>query len=136
MAPLLLFVLLTFLTGIDLSNFYSLNLYFITVLLSMNTPIVPLFKSTFTATLLQVSIFSTPIFNYTFLSILKVFLISLWLLLSFTMPSRALACALLCYTFPSLRCTTFLSSFLKYLHYFSSSSFLLEMTPCSLFSFI
>ena len=49
-APSLLFVLSTFLTAIGLSSFCSLKLCFVAVLLSINIPVAPLSKSTFTMT--------------------------------------------------------------------------------------
>ena len=124
---LLLLVPLTFLTIIGLFSFYSLNLCFATVLLSMNISIALLSKSALTVTLSCISNFSTPIFNYTSLSILKVCLISPCLPRSFAMLS------LLCCTFPSLGHTAFLSSFFTYPYYFSFSNCLLKITPCPLF---
>ena len=124
---LLLLVPLTFLTIIGLFSFYSLNLCFATVLLSMNISIALLSKSALTVTLSCISNFSTPIFNYTSLSILKVCLISPCLPRSFAMLS------LLCCTFPSLGYTAFLSSFFTYPYHFSFSNCLLKITPCPLF---
>ena len=125
--PLLLFVLSTFLTGIDLSNFCSLNPFLAAVLLSINIPIALLSKSALTVTPSCISNFSTPIFNYTSLSILKVCLISLCL------PSSFAMLLLLYCTFPSLGHTAFLSSFFTYPYHFSFSNCLLEITPCPLF---
>jgi len=82
----LLFVPPIFLTITGLSSFYSLNLCFATIFLSINIPITLLSKSTFTIIPSYVFIFSTPIFNYTSLGILNIFLISLCLSSSFTVP--------------------------------------------------
>ena len=126
-SPLLLLVPLTFLTIIGLFSFYSLNPCFATVLLSINIPIALLSKSALTVTPSCISNFSTPIFNYTSLSILKVCLISLCL------PSSFAMLLLLYCTFPSLGHTAFLSSFFTYPYHFSFSNCLLEITPCPLF---
>ena len=72
----------TFLTITGLSSFCSLNPCLATIFLSINIPITPLSKSTLTVTPLCISTFSTPIFNYTFLNILNVLLISLWSIFS------------------------------------------------------
>jgi len=130
MVPPLLLVLLTFLTIISLSNFCSLNPCFTTILLFMNIPVAPLFKSALTVTLLCVSTFSMPMFNYTSFSILKVCLTSLCLLPSFAALFRSTAYVLPCCTFSSIGCVAFI--FFWHPHYFC----LFEITPCSLFSSI
>ena len=128
---LLLLVLSMFLTAISLSSFCSLNSCFATILSFIKIFIALLSKSTFTIILLWMSIFSNPIFNYTSLSILKVLLTSLWLPFSFSVSSGAFVHALLCCASPSLRYVLFLSSFFRHSHHFSSSNFLLKITPCS-----
>ena len=108
-APPLLFVLFTFLTAVGLSNFYSLNLCLVTIFLSINIPVAPLFKSALTVTSSCISNFSTLIFNYTSLSILKIYLISLCLPLSFAMPSNSPSHVLLCCAFFSMGYAIFLT---------------------------
>jgi len=107
-----------------------LPLFVINSLWSLSTP---LSKSALTITPSCVSIFSTPIFNYTSLSILKVLLTSLWLPLSFAVLSGSPAHMPSCCAFPSKRHATFL---LLHPHYSNSSSFLLKTTLCFLFSSI
>ena len=97
------------------------------VINSLWSPSMPLSKSALTITSSCVSIFSTPIFNYTSLSILKVLLTSLWLPLSFAVLSGSPAHTPSCCAFLSKRHTTFL---LLYPHYSNSSSFLLKTTLC------
>ena len=121
-APPLLFVPSTFLTIIGLSNFCSLNPCLAAILLSMNIPMAPLSKSAFTVTPSCVFNFSTPTFNHTSLSILKVLLTSLQLFPSFAALSSSSDHALLCYAFASLGCTVFLA----HPHHFISSNFLLR----------
>jgi len=79
MASPLLFVLSIFLTVTGLSSFYSLNLCFAIIFLSINISTTPLSKSALTVIPLYISTFLTPIFNYTSLNILNILLISLWL---------------------------------------------------------
>ena len=87
-------------TTISLSNFYSLNLCLVAIFWSINISVVPLSKSIFTVIPLCISTFSTPIFNYTSLSILNVlFIVSAHL--SLTVPFGAsvhipFCCAFLC----------------------------------------
>ena len=97
MALVLLFVPFTFLTVTGLSNFCNLNLCFAAIFLSINIPVMPLFKSAFTVTLLCVSTFSTPMFSYISLNILNVFLISLCLFSFFVVLFKISVCTLLCY---------------------------------------
>ena len=113
-----------------LSSFYSINPCFAAALLSMNIPVAPLSKSAFTVMPSWVSSFSTLIFNHISLSILKVRLTSLCLLLSFAVPSRTPAHALLYYAFSLLGYAASASFFFWHPHYFCLS----EITPCSLFS--
>jgi len=89
-----LFVPLTFLTTISLSNFYGLNPCFAAIFQSINILVVPLSKSAFTVIPLYISTFSTPISSYTSLNILNVLLTSLCLLPSLTMPFRVSICVL------------------------------------------
>jgi len=96
-ALVLLFVPFTFLTVTGLSNFCNLNLCFAAIFLSINIPVMPLFKSAFTVTLLYVSTFSTPMFSYISLNILNVFLISLCLFSFFVVLFKISVCTLLCY---------------------------------------
>ena len=74
MAPPLFIVPFTFLTINGLSNFCSLNPCLAAVCLSMNIPVAPLSKSALIIMPSCVSIFSTPIFNYTSFNILKILL--------------------------------------------------------------
>ena len=136
MAPLLLLVPSTFLTIIGLSSFYSLNPCFAAILLSINIPVTLLSKSALTITLLCISIFFTPMFNHTSLSILKVLLTFFCLPPFFAAPFSSLGCTLLCYTFPSVGCTAFLSTIFKQPHHFIASNCLLKITSCPLFSSI
>ena len=101
-----MFVLLTFLTTTGLSNFYSLNPCFAAILQSINISVVLLSKSTFTITPLCISIFSTPISSYTFLSILNVLLTSLCFSPSLATLFRASIHMPLCYAFSCLGYTT------------------------------
>ena len=78
----------------------------VVIFLSINILIVPLSKSAFTVTPWYISNFSTPIFNYTSLNILKVLLTFLCLLLSFAMLSRTSAYTPSCCAFTSLGYTT------------------------------
>ena len=130
MAPPLLFVPSIFLTIIGLFSFYGVNPYLAAVLLSMNIPIVLLSKSAFTVTPSWMSSFSILIFNYTFLSILKVCLTFFCLPFSFAVPSRTPAHAPLCYAFPLLGCTASVFFLFWYPHHFC----LFEIILCPLFS--
>ena len=139
----------TFLTITGLSSFYSLNLCFTAIFLSINIPVIPLSKSALTIMHLCISTFSTPIFNYISLNILNILLTSLWpissiaalLGISIHMPS--------CYTFPSMGHATTLQfhhsfffpvlhsrhriSFLSCFNTFPSiASFLLYFIHCTL----
>ena len=126
------YILSIFLTTSSLSSFFSLNPCFAASLLSMNTPVVPLFKSALTMTPSYVLIFFTPIFNHTSLSILKVLLTSLWLPPSFAVLFKSPAHVPPYCTFPSKRCAIFLSTVFGHPHHFC----LFEITPCPLFSSI
>jgi len=106
----LLFVPFTYLTIISLSNFYSLNLCLATILLSINIPVTPLFKSTFTVIPSYVSNFFTSILIHTSLSILKVLLTFLWLLSSLAALSNSLGHVPLCYAFFSMGHTVMLQA--------------------------
>ena len=109
MAPPLLFMPSTFLTAIGLSNFYSLNLCLATVCLSINIPVTLLSKSTLIITPSYIFIFSTPIFNYTSLNILKVLLTSFRLPPFLAVLSGSPDHVLLCCAFAFLGHTVFSS---------------------------
>ena len=99
-APPLLFVLSIFLTTSSLSNFYSLILFLTAIFLSINIPVAPLSKSTFTVMFSCISTFSTPMFSHTSFSILNVFLMSLCLSSSCTALFGTSVYALLYCIFP------------------------------------
>ena len=130
-------MLSTFLTCTGLFNFCSQNLYLAAIFLSMNIPIIPLSKSTFTITPLWVSTFSIPIFNHTSFNILNVFLTSLCLPSSLAVLFGGSLHALSGYILSCAGCTILLSFLLclGHLHYLASSSFLSLRTPYPLLSF-
>ena len=101
-APILLFVLSMFLTCTGFSNFCSQNPCLAAIFLSINIPVVPLSKSTFTVTPLYISIFSTPIFSHTSLSILNILLTSFCSLLFLAVPFGPSVHMLPYCTFPSV----------------------------------
>ena len=135
-APVLLFVLFTFLTYTSLSNFCSLNPCLAAIFLSMNIPVVLLSKSAFTVTPLWIFTFFTSIFNYTSLNILNVLLISLCLPFSFVVLFGGLLHMPPGCIFSCAGHTTLLSFLLclGYLHHLASSSLLPLRTPCPLLS--
>jgi len=106
MAPLLLFILFTFLTNTSLFSFYSLNPYLIAIFLSINISIIPLSKSALTIMSPYISTFFTPIFNHTSLNILNVLLIFFWLVFSFIILLGISVHALPCCAFFSIGYTT------------------------------
>ena len=137
-APLLLFVLFTFLTITGLSSFYSLNPCFAAIFLSINIPVVPLSKSAFTIMPSCVSTFSTPMFNHISLNILNVLLMSLCLSFSFVVPFGTSVCALSCCAFPSLEstATSFLFFCFEHLYHLAFSNFLSLRTSYPLLFFL
>ena len=136
--PLLLFVLSTFLTITGLSSFYSLNLCFTTIFLSINISVIPLSKSAFTIMPLYIFTFSTSMFNYTSLNILNILLMSLCLSSSFAVPFGTSVHVLFYCTFPFLERTTTLSLFFcfEHPHHLAFSNFLSLRTPCPLLFFL
>ena len=130
-------MLSTFLTCTGLFNFCSQNLYLAAIFLSMNIPIMPLSKSTFTITPLWVSTFSIPIFNHTSFNILNVLLTSLCLPSSFAVLFGGSLYVLSSCIFSCVGHTTLLFFLLclGYLHHSAFSSLLSLRTPCSLLSF-
>jgi len=144
-------VLFTFLTITGFSSFYSLNLCFVTIFLSINISIILLPKSTLTIMPLCVFTFSTPIFNYTSLNILNILLTFFWLIFSFAVLFGISVYVLLYCTFPSIEYTAtsqfYCSFFFLVLHsryrifLFSCSNtlsfivFFYTLHPCYFFSF-
>jgi len=86
----------------SLFNFCNLKLYFFTIFLFIRIPVVLLSKSTLTVMPSCVSTFSILIFYYTFLNILNILLISLWLSSSFAALFGTPVHMLLCCVFASM----------------------------------
>jgi len=126
-----------FLTCTSLFNFCSQNPCLATIFLSMNISVALLFKSAFTVIPSWVSIFFTPIFNYTSLNILNVLLNSLCLPFSFAVLFRGSLFMLSSCVFPCAEHTTlpFFLLCLGHLHYLAFSNLFPLRTPCPLLSF-
>ena len=133
-APILLFVLSMFLTCTGFSNFCSQNPCLAAIFLSINIPVVPLSKSTFTVILSWMSTFSILIFNHTFLNILNILLISLCLLFSFAVLFGGSLHMPPDYVFSCAGHTTLLSFLLclGYPYHLAFSSLLSLRTSCPL----
>ena len=104
--PLLFSILSTFFTFNGLSSFLILKPCLLAISLSMNIPVTPLSKSTFTVIPLCVSTFFILMSSHTSLKILNILLMSLFFSFSFAMLSGSSDHVPFCYPLASLGCAT------------------------------